>query len=53
MEATSPTTSTVTIKVLFAIHSGVNALDVLGPLEVLTTALHDSSDPCNYALFLL
>ena len=38
---------------LFAIHSGVNALDVLGPLEVLTSALHNSSDPCNYTVFLL
>ena len=52
MEATSPISSNPIIKVLFAIHSSVNALDVLGPLEVLSSALHNSSDPCKYILYL-
>lgn len=49
MEPISPTTSGIqAIKVLFVIHSKVNALDVLGPLEVLSQALHKPSDPCKY-----
>jgi hypothetical protein len=33
------------IKVLFAIHPSVSALDVLGAYEVLTQALHNPNDP--------
>lgn len=53
MEVTSPMSPTsptgfgfgpTTIKVLFAIYPGVNGSDVLGPLEVLTKALHNASD---------
>lgn len=33
------------IDVLFALQSGFNLTDFAGPLEVLTTALHDLQDP--------
>ena len=33
------------IDVLFALQSGFNLMDFAGPLEVLTTALHDAQDP--------
>jgi hypothetical protein len=54
MEVTSPMSPTsptgfgfgpTTIKVLFAIYPGVSGPDVLGPLEALTKALHNPSDP--------
>jgi hypothetical protein len=51
MEATSPISPTgpsiTTIKVLFAVYAGVSGSDVLSPLEVLTKALHNPSDPCT------
>jgi len=37
------------IEVLFALHPKFNLLDFAGPLEVLTTALHDVSDPTTKA----
>lgn len=33
------------IEVLFALHHKFNLMDFAGPLEVLTTALHDAQDP--------
>ena len=33
------------IDVLFALHPKFNLMDFAGPLEVLTTALHDKQDP--------
>jgi hypothetical protein len=33
------------IDVLFALQSGFDLMDFAGPLEVLTTALHDAEDP--------
>lgn len=33
------------VDVLFALHPDFNLLDMAGPLEVLTTALHDPKDP--------
>lgn len=38
------------IDVLFALHPKFNLLDFAGPLEVLTTALHDASDPSRLTL---
>ncbi|KAL1302434.1 hypothetical protein AAFC00_002827 [Neodothiora populina] len=32
------------VKVLFALHQGLDALDFIGPLEVLSTARHDPKD---------
>lgn len=37
------------IDVLFALQSGFNLMDFAGPLEVLTTALHDAQDPTSKA----
>ncbi|KAK4227835.1 class I glutamine amidotransferase-like protein [Podospora fimiseda] len=37
------------IDVLFALHPNFNLLDFAGPLEVLTTALHDKDDPTSKA----
>ncbi|KAK4640396.1 hypothetical protein QC761_603260 [Podospora bellae-mahoneyi] len=37
------------IDVLFALHDKFNLMDFAGPLEVLTTALHDQSDPASKA----
>ncbi|KAK0715763.1 putative amidotransferase-domain-containing protein [Lasiosphaeris hirsuta] len=37
------------VDVLFALHPKFNLLDFAGPLEVLTTALHDASDPTSRA----
>lgn len=37
------------IDVLFALHPKFNLLDLAGPLEVLTTALHDSKDRTSKA----
>lgn len=36
-----------TIKVLLTLHPGLDALDFVGPLEMLTGALHDISDACR------
>ena len=33
-----------TIKVLFALHPGMDALDFIGPLEVITQAQHSTGD---------
>jgi transcriptional regulator GlxA family with amidase domain len=33
------------IEVLIALHDKFNLMDFAGPLEVLTTALHDAKDP--------
>jgi hypothetical protein len=35
------------VDVLFALHPKFNLLDFAGPLEVLTTALHDANDKCK------
>lgn len=37
------------IEVLFALHPKFNIMDFAGPLEVLTTALHDAQDPTSKA----
>ncbi|KAI0197740.1 ThiJ/PfpI family protein [Astrocystis sublimbata] len=37
------------VEVLFALHSSFNLTDFAGPLEVLTTALHDKSDESSKA----
>ncbi|TKA77840.1 hypothetical protein B0A49_01448 [Cryomyces minteri] len=37
------------IKVLFTLHPGMDALDFVGPLEVLTWAQHDVKDPATKA----
>ncbi|KAK3902116.1 putative amidotransferase-domain-containing protein [Staphylotrichum tortipilum] len=37
------------IDVLFALHPKFNLLDFAGPLEVLTSALHDAQDPTSKA----
>ncbi|KAK4165867.1 class I glutamine amidotransferase-like protein [Cladorrhinum sp. PSN259] len=37
------------IDVLFALHPNFNLLDFAGPLEVLTSALHDKNDPTSKA----
>lgn len=36
------------VDVLFALHDKFDFLDFAGPLEVLTTALHDINDPCKH-----
>jgi hypothetical protein len=33
------------VKVLFTLHPGLDALDFIGPLEVLSHARHDINDP--------
>lgn len=38
------------IKVLFTLHNNMNALDFVGPLEVLSMALHDTEDDGRAAL---
>ncbi|KAK0636946.1 ThiJ/PfpI family protein [Bombardia bombarda] len=37
------------IDVLFALQTGFNLMDFAGPLEVLTSALHDANDPTSKA----
>ncbi len=32
------------IKVLFALHAGMDAMDFVGPLEVLSSAKHNAND---------
>lgn len=39
------------IDVLFALQPGFNLTDFAGPLEVLTTALHDLQDPSKSPSF--
>jgi hypothetical protein len=39
------------IKVLFALYPGFNSLDVAGPLEMLSRALHNSKDKCKLLQF--
>jgi putative intracellular protease/amidase len=36
-----------TIKVLITLHPGMDALDFVGPLEILTKAQHDINDTCK------
>lgn len=36
-----------TVQVLFALYPGYNTLDVAGPLEVLSRALHNPKDKCK------
>lgn len=36
------------IKVLFTLHAGMDALDFIGPLEVLSRAQHDVNDPSKF-----
>jgi len=38
------------VRVLFALYPGMDALNVLGPLEVLNKAFHNLSDPCKYSI---
>jgi hypothetical protein len=38
------------IKVLFALHAGIDALEFVGPLEVLSLAKHNINDDCKYFL---
>ena len=38
------------IDVLFALHPKFNLMDFAGPLEVLTTALHEAEDKCKLDL---
>jgi hypothetical protein len=35
------------IKVLFALHPDMDAMDFIGPLEVLTHAQHNINDSCK------
>jgi len=50
MATTTDTTGSIpVIKVLFAIHEGADALDVLGPYEVFTQSLHNKNDPTSNA----
>jgi hypothetical protein len=38
---------TPVIKVLFTLHAGMDAMDFIGPLEVLTHAQHNINDACE------
>jgi hypothetical protein len=40
------------VKVLFALYPGMDALNVLGPLEILNKALHSTGDDGKYRLVL-
>lgn len=46
------TDSVPIIKVLFTLHAGMDAMDFVGPLEVLTHARHNINDECKYCLLL-
>jgi putative intracellular protease/amidase len=37
-----------TVQVLFTLYPGYNTLDVAGPLEVLSRALHNPKDKCKH-----
>lgn len=39
------------INVLFALHPGMDALDFIGPLEVLSHAQHNKDDECKTIVF--
>lgn len=41
------TTDYPVINVLFTLHAGLDAMDFIGPLEVLTHALHNKDDECK------
>jgi hypothetical protein len=41
------TDSVPIIKVLFTLHPGMDALDFVGPLEVLSHAKHNINDDCK------
>jgi hypothetical protein len=41
------TDSVPIIKVLFTLHEGMDALDFIGPLEVLSHAKHNTNDDCK------
>jgi len=43
------TDSTPIIKVLFALHAGMDAMDFVGPLEVLSLAKHNANDDASKA----
>jgi len=45
----SSTETPEVIKVLFALHAGMDAMDFIGPLEVLNLAQHDINDPASKA----
>lgn len=45
MAAKGSAVSDEPVDVLFALHPKFNLMDMAGPLEVLTTALHDKNDP--------
>jgi putative intracellular protease/amidase len=45
----SSTETPEAIKVLFALHAGMDAMDFVGPLEVLNLAQHDVNDPASKA----
>ena len=45
--ATMEATDYPVINVLFALHPGMDALDFIGPLEVLTHAQHNKDDECK------
>lgn len=36
------------IKVLFTLHPGMDSLDFVGPLEVLSQAKHNPNDDCKF-----
>ena len=36
------------IEVLFALHPNFNLMDFAGPVEVLTSSLHDAKDPSEW-----
>jgi len=36
------------VKVLFALHQGLDALDFIGPLEILSNARHDPKDKSKF-----
>ena len=38
------------IQVLFTLHPGFDTMDLVGPLEVLHTALHNPKDKCELPL---
>lgn len=40
-----PGESVEPVKVLITLHDGMDALDVIGPLEVLAAAQHDKKNP--------
>jgi hypothetical protein len=47
------TTGTIpVVKVLFALYPGMDALNVLGPLEILNKANHNINDDSKFTLVL-